>query len=127
MDIIDGQKFQKYLQELVTQLRNRAPVDTGDLKRSISFQSTTSNTSIKTQLSMNYYGLFQDKGVNGRLEQFGSPYSFKSRDKGLKPQNWIAAKLDTDLSDIGDKILEASWDKIVAELVTSDEAGKWSF
>jgi hypothetical protein len=50
--------------DLVNQLRDRAPVDTGDLKRSL--KAVVENNTLR--IFMNYYGPFQAFGVVGRDE-----------------------------------------------------------
>ena len=96
---------------IVDDIKNDAPVNSGDLKRSIQARITDS----ELQIEMLNYGLFQNYGVKGtqdnianEVPEFGiepqpreSPfYSFKTRRFGIRPQPFF------DIEDMSEVITE---------------------
>jgi hypothetical protein len=69
--------LQKYGQEVVNEMRNRVPVDTGALKNSIDYRIEEQEDSLSIVFKMLGYGNFVDRGVNGLRRKYGSPFSFK--------------------------------------------------
>jgi len=104
--------------QITTEIRTAAPVDTGALRNSI--RTFVSHNSF--ELTMLYYGAFQNYGVNGTQEnianrvEFGVEprpssepfYGFKTRRFGLRPQSFfnitdiedlIVSRLETQISE----------------------------
>ena len=95
--------------EIVYEMKNFAPVDTGALKASIKREVIDN----KLIISGIYYGAFQNYGVSGTNDNkgrkvelgvkprpsSGDVFKFKKRQFGLKPQQFFS------VNDIGDKIL----------------------
>lgn len=102
--------------DVAEQIRSAAPVDTGALKRSIDAFVTANSL----EISMLYYGAFQNYGVAGtegpsvdRVEFGVQPrptsepyYAFKTRQFGLPPQRFfnlddlqslVAQRVETEL------------------------------
>lgn len=84
--------------DITEEMRRQAPVDTGDLKRSIGY--TVMGNEI--QFSMLYYGFFQNYGVSGTSDSLGQQvpfgllpptnginYAFKTRQFGLRRQQFF--------------------------------------
>lgn len=45
------------------------------------------------EFSMEYYGVFQDKGVSGRFKKYNTPFSYKSKQPPSEPlAEWAKAK-----------------------------------
>lgn len=103
-------------EDIADQIRQAAPVDTGALRRSIDTFVTVNSL----EITMLYYGAFQNYGVNGTQDnianrvEFGvAPrpssepfYAFKSRRFGLPPkrffnlddlQSLVAQRVETEL------------------------------
>ena len=84
---------------IVSELKSKAPVDTGELRKSI--RSRVANNQM--EINMLNYGAFQNYGVKGTQDnranqvQFGVQprpkvepfYSFQSRRFGIKPKNFF--------------------------------------
>ena len=84
---------------LVRDLKQRAPVDTGDLRSSI--QAVVTDQSLTIQMLS--YGLYQNFGVSGTEDTLGitvpegifpgprtgDTYSFQTRRFGIKPQQFF--------------------------------------
>ena len=107
---------------VVAKLRTQAPVDTGKLKRSITYSITKNADGYRLYFGYIYYGMFVDLGVNGRVKSYGSPFSFKHRKYGIPPQHW------TDLGDTEDTIADMvqqsfgmSLDSVIDEIVTRSQ------
>jgi len=122
--------IQKYVDSLSSNIGSAAPVATGNLKSSI--QGNYSQTSDGFELTIDgaIYGIFQDKGVNGTENSYGSPYTFSKMPpisafggydnpyavarsiykKGIKPKNFIEPTLDRDVDNFGKQYAESLWD-----------------
>lgn len=103
-------------EDITAQIRRAAPVDTGRLRQSINAFVTANSL----EITMIYYGAFQNYGVNGTQDnianqvEFGISqrpssepyYAFKSRRFGLPPQRFfnlddlqslVAQRVETEL------------------------------
>ena len=103
-------------EDIAEQIRQAAPVDTGRLRNSVNAFVTANSL----EITMLYYGAFQNYGVNGTSDnianrvEFGvAPrpssepfYAFKSREFGLPPkrffnlddlQSLVAQRVETEL------------------------------
>jgi hypothetical protein len=87
--------------EIESRLHGHNKVASGDLYDSIGYTIKETPTKISLKFEMADYGKFVDKGVNGYMNGWGSPYSFKPKDgKGsgkksefiTKLQKWCAIK-----------------------------------
>ena len=106
--------------EIASQIRQDAPVDTGALRNSI--RTFVSNNSF--ELTMLYYGAFQNYGVKGTEQGTADPvafgitprptnepfYAFKTRRYGLPPRRFF------DITDIEDLIVRRLETQISEEL-----------
>ena len=94
-------------EQITSEMKRLAPVDTGRLRNSISY---TISDDVMT-LNMMYYGPFQNYGVNGtgssrgaRRVEFGVQprptsepfYAFRTREFGLRPQTFFNMQTITD-------------------------------
>ena len=93
-------------EQITSEMKRLAPVDTGALRNSISYTVTGDQIEINTL----YYGLFQNYGVNGTRSMgsiavpFGISmrpsvepfYAFKTRKFGLSPQTFFNLQSTTD-------------------------------
>jgi hypothetical protein len=107
----------------------------GNLRRSISYDIKEGNVDFK----MTDYGQFIDQGVNGLLQQVGSPFSFKGRiagtayhikqwadskginewalatsiqKKGIRPRKFFNSVIEARIPDLGDALLKVQSDYI---------------
>lgn len=69
------QTIQQFANELVNQLKNKAPRKTGKLRNSIEAEVTDEDVKINSL----DYGSYVDLGVNGTKKRQGSPFSFKKK------------------------------------------------
>jgi hypothetical protein len=77
--------------EIETRLHNNKKVASGDLYDSIGYTITETPTRISLSFVMDDYGKFVDKGVNGYMNGWGSPYSFKPKNgKGSGKSKFIS-------------------------------------
>ena len=105
---------------LVAEMKRRAPVDTGDLRRSI--QGTIRDNQISFQ--MVYYGMFQNYGVSGTEDSLGvrvpegvfprprngNNYAFGVRKTGLERQ--VFFDLDYMAEEIANEIANRATDNL---------------
>ena len=94
-----GADLTPLVNEMVNDLKSQAPVDRGDLRRSI-VGAVRGND---VEFGWLNYGSFQNYGVSGSKDSLGeivneavspfprsgSTYKFKTRRYGLKPQTWF--------------------------------------
>jgi hypothetical protein len=94
----------KFIGDLILGIyRDKVPVDTGALRRSLSYRILVNRGAYQLQLGYLFYGAFQDLGVRGTagIPQSAneSPFKFRTRRFGLRPQNWTQLD-ETDLEQI---------------------------
>lgn len=106
--------------KLVSEMKNKAPYDTGELKKSI--RAEVSNYTL--QFRMLNYGAFQNYGVRGKADTRGKEvefgvlprptsepfYAFKKRRFGLKNRDFFNLKEMTD--EVVDYLTEKLIEKI---------------
>lgn len=69
-----------YLSDFETELKAKAPKQSGKLARSISVDFVSNGPeAFSVELSIADYGYFQEEGVNGIRKKWGSPYSYKGK------------------------------------------------
>jgi|LakMenEpi03Aug12_release.lakeMendotaPanAssembly.Ray.scaffolds.fasta_scaffold562275_2 hypothetical protein len=90
------QTISQFFNEYCDTLRNRVPVASGELAKSIDFVINDDNT---IEILMANYGKYLDKGVSGTERKFNTPYSYTNRmppasvfdkwivRKGIAPRN----------------------------------------
>jgi hypothetical protein len=105
---------------LVAKMKNKAPVDTGELKKSI--RAEVSNYTL--QFKMLNYGSFQNYGVRGKSDKRGVKvefgvqprptnepyYAFKKRRFGLTNRNFF------NLNDMTDEVVEYLTEKLMEKI-----------
>ena len=94
--------FRKFGRVVITQSRanlsRQKHNDTKVLYKSLGYSSRASKRSFEFDFRMEYYGMFLDQGVNGKVKKWGSPYTFKrqppaevfekwAKRKGIKPRD----------------------------------------
>jgi len=102
-------------EQITSEIKRLAPVDTGALRNSISYTITGNQILI----NMLYYGAFQNYGVNGTSQrganavEFGVQprpssepfYAFKTRQFGLRAQQFF--NMDTITNQVADAFADA--------------------
>lgn len=109
----------KFIGDLILGIyRDKVPVKTGALRRSLSYRINVNSGAYQLQLGYLAYGAFQDLGVKGTMGSFASarnsPFQFKSKtiggslpfavrreiaEAGLRAKNWTQLD-ETDLEQI---------------------------
>ncbi len=79
-------------QELVDELQDRSPDSSGELSDSITFKVTTDNNQFEAGIFMADWGIYQDKGVNGKDIFRGSPFTFRKMIPSKVFDKWIIRK-----------------------------------
>ncbi len=123
-----------FFTDYVNRLSNKAPNNSGDLARSISYDTNGEEIDI----SMLSYGKFLEQGINGTERNVGSIYSFKNKKppisslqsyaksrginvyalqnsiykKGIIPQPFIEPTLDKEIDTFADQYIEAMWNEL---------------
>lgn len=132
----EWQSIRRYLENVENDLRNSAPNASGNLRSSISASiDQTSNSDFTIAVSMLDYGIYQDQGVNGTEQNWGSPFSYRDKmppasafsqytsdpgeqyaiaksiyRKGIQPRNFINPTLDRHMEDLANFAAEDLWD-----------------
>ena len=124
--------IQKFVDNYVNDLKQKVPVRTGKLKNSIDGDVKKTSDGFEITISMLDYGIFQDKGVNGTLTKYGSPFSFTKlpnlsssfgsstdtfpiaksiMEKGIKPNNFIEkTNNENPLETLATDLIESIWE-----------------
>lgn len=131
----------KFLNSLVSYLKNNTPKDTGALSNS--YKGNADITGIEI-FGLNYFK-FVEEGVNGTEVNWGSPYSFRNKippassfsnynnpyavaknvfKKGLKPKDIITSKLDSKVDEFGDDLIKSIWEDFAEEEKKKDKTIK---
>jgi hypothetical protein len=79
MLINNWQPIQEYINGIVELLKSETPKNTGNLRDSVDSNITPSDSGAQINVTMDYYGQFIDKGVNGIEVSWGAPYSFTNK------------------------------------------------
>lgn len=129
--------IQRFIDEYVNKLKSRAPVFTGALRDSISGVYQFNGDDVKIIISTLDYGVYQDLGVNGTENNWGSPFSFNKLPNvsafnqlgnslgvspwaiaksvlrnGIRPTYFITRDIDEEINDLGDMYVEAVWNEL---------------
>ena len=90
------QTITQFFTQYCNELRNRVPVASGELAKSIDFVISDDNT---VEIMMAEYGKYLDKGVSGTERKFNTPYAYTTKmpnpsvfdkwmvRKGIAPRN----------------------------------------
>jgi hypothetical protein len=79
--------------EMLTRLKNKNKYATGNLMNSIEYKIVDTKDEIGVEFTMDEYGLYVDKGVNGTERRVGSPYSYTTKMPPVgKLQEWCRIK-----------------------------------
>jgi hypothetical protein len=127
--------IQTFVNTFVNDLKERAPRNTGDLQNSIVGNIENVGENLEIQIDAANYATFQNFGVNGSENDYGSPYSFRRLPnigafegianqlgtspwaiaksvfrKGIRPTFFATNNLDNTLQRFGDDYAEATWE-----------------
>lgn len=107
---------------ILNRLKQQAPVDTGKLRRSITYSITKDIGGYRLYFGYIYYGMFVDLGVNGTKKGYGSPFSFKKRKYGIPPQRWTSLdNVDEEIEQIIEEAFGKSMFSVLSEILTRSE------
>lgn len=126
------QSLTRYLETIEDEIRNRAPRDTGALGDSIAASFEQTSTGFTIGISMLDYGYYQDQGVNGINQNWGSPFSYRDKmppasafakyggngypiaksiyENGIRPKRFIEPVLDDNIERLATYAAEDIWD-----------------
>lgn len=77
-------------EQLVEELWDRSPYSSGELSESIRYEVVGEYDTFSIEIYMAAYGLYQDAGVNGVLQNWDSPYSYTNKMPPRQPIiDWI--------------------------------------
>ena len=112
-------------------LRQKAPKDTGALRRSLGYSITQTRDGYQLRIGYLYYGAFQDLGVRGTLggpaSASDSPFRFRTRRFGLEAKNWSARspqddeQLNADIQFLFGMDLEELFTTIISKTETMEQ------
>ena len=127
--------IQRFIDRFVNDLKERAPRNTGNLQNSIVGNIENVGENVEIQIDASNYATFQNFGVNGSENDFGSPYTFRRLPnisafeglanqlgtspwaiaksvfkKGIAPTFFATNNLDSTLQSFGDDYAEATWE-----------------
>lgn len=107
---------------VTAKLRAAAPVDTGRLKKSITYSITKTTGGYRLYFGYIYYGMFVDLGVNGTVKKYGSPFSYKKRKLGLKPTHWAdTTAYEDEIAAMVEDAFDKTLDEVISDLVTRSQ------
>lgn len=125
--------LQAFAKELQDELRQKVPVKSGKLKRSIKGVATDDTVYIE----MLAYGIFNDLGVNGIKKNQGSPFSFRNSappssafqgaaspfavsrsifEKGFRGSLFITNNVDDEIDELATDFADSIWDDFASDL-----------
>jgi len=87
-------QFAEYVvKESRANLKRQGKDSTGKLSKSIDSNFKVSKNSFELSFLMEYYGVFQDKGVSGVKKKYNTPYSYTNKmPPPSKMDKWIVRK-----------------------------------
>lgn len=115
--------LKKMAQLVLARLKRQVPVDTGKLKRSLTYSITKKAGGYRLYFGYIYYGMFVDLGVNGKKQNFNSPFSFKKRKFGIRPRHWTdIGNTEEELEQMVAKGFGKSFDEVMDDVATRSQA-----
>lgn len=107
------EKFQKYvIQQARSNLSKQKKNYTKSTYDSLKSEQISEDGFTLVNFEMNDYGFFQDEGVNGKLKQYGSRFSFKDKMPPIKPLAEWAKKKNIRLRDDKGKFKKGNFNTI---------------
>lgn len=88
------QSIKNYIEQMTEELKNAMPEASGALKDSVTTKVEVSNVGYGYSVDyyMYDYGTYMDAGVNGKNQNWGSPYTFKKMPPAKVFDKWIVMK-----------------------------------
>lgn len=84
--------IRSYMDRMMEELKDAAPNNTGALSDSIQWDIDINQDGFNVGIAMYEWGIYLDKGVNGKIQNWGSPFTFRKMPPPSSLDKWVVSK-----------------------------------